>query len=255
MIAGSMKQMRIRPIQSIAVMAAFAPEATSLTQPVYTPIWPTRPHVPMPDETAGPFICSLNRQVASGPVTAEATIGGIQMRGLRTMLPICSILVPMPCEISPPQRFSRKLMTAKPTICAQQPATAAPPARPVSVSAAQIAALEMGSVSAMPMTTDTTTPMTKGCCSVAHMMSLPSEDAARPMAGARSAESATPTKIVKSGVTSRSTFVSFEIALPHSAATMAMISTASGPPAPPRPLAALPTVASENSTSGGQCSA
>ena len=57
-------------------------------------------------------------------------MGAIQMRGLRTMLGICSIDVPMPWLTRPPQRFSRKLITAKPTICAQQPATAAPPARP-----------------------------------------------------------------------------------------------------------------------------
>ena len=41
-------------------------------------------------------------------------------------------------------------MTAKPTIWAQQPATAAPPASPVRPSAKQMAAEEMGSVRAMP---------------------------------------------------------------------------------------------------------
>ena len=44
-------------------------------------------------------------------------------------------------------------------------------------------------------------------------------------------------------------------ALPHSAATMAMIRTASGPPAPPAAFAAQPTAASENSTMGGDCKA
>ena len=48
-----------------------------------------------------------------------------------------------------------------------------------------------------------------------------------------------------------STFVSLETALPHSAATMAMSSTASGPPAPPSALAAQPTALRENSTIGG----
>ena len=52
-----------------------------------------------------------------------------------------------------------------------------------------------------------------------------------------------------------STLVSFETALPSSAATMATTSTASGPPAPPAALAACPTAASENSTSGGAWSA
>ena len=37
-----------------------------------------------------------NRQVARGPVTAEARIGGIQILGFLTMLGICSMLVPTP---------------------------------------------------------------------------------------------------------------------------------------------------------------
>ena len=42
----------------------------------------------IPEDTAAPFIWSLNTHVASGPVIAEVTIGGIQIRGLRTILPI-----------------------------------------------------------------------------------------------------------------------------------------------------------------------
>lgn len=93
--------------------------------------------------------------VAIGPVIAEATVGAIQMRGLRTMFGICSIDVPRPWLTRPPQRFSLKLITAKPTICAQQPATAAPPARPVRPSTEQMAADEIGSVSATPTSTET----------------------------------------------------------------------------------------------------
>ena len=100
-------------------------------QPDQTPIGPTRPQVPMPEETGAPFISSLKTQVAMGPVMAEVTMAGSQMRGFLTMLPIWSMEVPSPWDTSPPHLFSRKLMTAKPTICAQQPATAAPPARPV----------------------------------------------------------------------------------------------------------------------------
>ena len=37
-MAGRMKQISAKPIQSMTVMAAFAPVATSLIQPVYTPI-------------------------------------------------------------------------------------------------------------------------------------------------------------------------------------------------------------------------
>ena len=55
-------------------------------------------------------------QVAMGPVIAEVTQGAIQIFGLRTMLPICSMEVPMPWETSPPHLFSGKDMTAKPTI-------------------------------------------------------------------------------------------------------------------------------------------
>ena len=70
----------------------------------------------MPEAMGGPFIFIWNRQVEMGPVMAEASVGGIQMRGFLTMLPICSMLVPSPCDSRPPQRFSGKLMTAKPTI-------------------------------------------------------------------------------------------------------------------------------------------
>ena len=104
--AGSTKEISTSPSQSMPVMAAFAPLATSLTQPVYTPICPTRPHVPIPEDTGAPFISRRNRQVATGPVMADASVGGIHTRGLRTMLPICSMLVPSPWAASPPQRFS-----------------------------------------------------------------------------------------------------------------------------------------------------
>ena len=50
----------------------------------------------MPEETAVPFISRWNRHVASGPAMADASVGGIQIRGFFTMLGICSMLVPMP---------------------------------------------------------------------------------------------------------------------------------------------------------------
>ena len=177
--------------------------------------------------------------MAIGPVIAEVMIGGIQIRGFLTMLPICSMEVPIPWETSPPHLFSLKDITAKPTICAQQPATAAPPARPVSPSAAQIAAEEIGSVRAMPMTTETTMPIRKGCRSVAHIMMVPRLDAAVPIAGAIRAESPTPTRIVTRGVTRMSTLVSLDTALPHSAAITAIKRTAKGPPAPLPPLSVV----------------
>ena len=159
-------------------------------------------------------------------------MAGSQTRGFFRMLPICSMEVPSPWLTRPPQPFSRKESTAKPTMLAQHPATAAPPARPVRPKAAQIAAEEMGSVSATPMTTETITPMRKGCKSVAHMMMLPTAVAAVPIAGAHQADRATPTRIVTRGVTKISILVSLLTALPNSAAMMAINSTARGPPAP-----------------------
>ena len=167
------------------------------------------------------------------------------------MFPIWSIEVPIPCAKRPPHLFSLKLITAKPTICAQQPATAAPPASPVSESAAQIAALLIGSVSAIPTITDTIIPMKNGCNSVAHMIAVPTVLAAAPIAGAHPSESRTPTQIVTNGVTIISIFVSFETSFPNSAAKIVTTKTARGPPAPPSSFAAIPTAASENNTSGG----
>ena len=120
---------------------------------------------------------------------------------------------------------------------------------------AQIAADEIGNVSATPTSTDTAIPIRNGCKFVAHMMSAPTCMAAAPSAGAHHAASATPTPIVTSGVTKMSMRVSPATALPTSAARMATNRTASGPPAPPSALDAKPTVISENSTSGGHWSA
>ena len=98
-----------------------------------------------------PFFMGIIVSVIVG--IADASVGGSQILGFLTMFPIWSIEVPIPCAKRPPHLFSLKLITAKPTICAQQPATAAPPASPVSESAAQIAALLIGSVSAIPTIT------------------------------------------------------------------------------------------------------
>ena len=98
-------------------------------------------------------------------------------------------------------------------------------------------------------------PIQNGCNFVAWSMTMPKAEAAVPMGGAIHFASATPIRIVTAGVTRMSIFVSLLTALPHSAATMAMIRTASGPPAPPSAFAAQPTAASENSTMGGACKA
>ena len=87
----------------------------------------------------------LKTTVATGPVTMLARVGAIQIRGFFTMFPICSIEVPSPWAKRPPTPFSLKERTAKPIIWAQQPAVAAPPARPSRLSMIQMAALLMGS--------------------------------------------------------------------------------------------------------------
>ena len=204
----------------------------------------------MPELMGAPFICKPKTQVAIGPVIAEVIIGASQMRGFLTMLGIWSIEVPMPWLTRPPQRFSRKDITAKPTICAQQPATAAPPARPVRASTEQIAAEDIGRVRAIPTSTDTTMPIRKGCSLVALSMRMPNAEAAVPIGGAISLASATPMRMVTAGVTRMSTLVSLDTALPNSAAMIAIIKTARGPPAPPSMLAEYPTAARENSTMG-----
>ena len=186
---------------------------------------------------------------------AELKIAGSQILGFRTIFPICNMEVPIPCAKSPPHLFSRKLSTAKPIMLAQHPATAAPPASPVSPKAAQIAALLIGSVSAIPTITETKIPIKNGCNSVAHIMAFPTALAAAPIAGAHQMDKPAPMKMVTNGVTIISILVSLDTALPNSAAKMVTINTASGPPAPPRVFAATPTAASEKSTSGGHCKA
>ena len=169
---------------------------------------------------AGPFISSLKRQVAIGPVMADTNVGAIQTLGFLTILPIWSMLVPSPCDMMPFQPFSRKLSTANPTIWAQQPARAAPPASPVRLNAAQMAAELIGRVSAIPTITDTKIPIRNGCLVVAHIMTFPRLLAAEPMPGAHQYDRPIPTAIVTRGVTRISILVSLETALPNSDAKM-----------------------------------
>ena len=153
------------------------------------------------------------------------------MRGFLTMLPICSMEVPSPCATRPPQPFSAKLMTAKPTIWAQHPAVAAPPARPVSPSVKQMAAELMGSVSTMPTSTETRMPIQKGSSSVARMISAPKPSIIRLTPGPMSVPMPSPASMVTVGVTRISILVSWLTALPSSAATITEKKAPSGPPA------------------------
>ena len=149
--------------------------------------------------------------------------------------------------------FSLKLITAKPTICAQHPATAAPPAKPVKPKAAQIAAELIGKVKATPIITETIIPIIKGFKVVAQTTSLPTALAASPIYFAVKTVSKAPTIIVTKGVTIISTLVFLLTRFPTSAATIAITKTAKGPPAPPVTFAPEPTAAKENKTKAGTC--
>lgn len=107
--------MSTSPTQSSAPTVPGYPFAES-NQPSTMPIGPSSPQVPMPELMAAPYILILKTQVASGPVIAEASVGGSYIAGWRIILGIWSMLVPIPCESSPPHLLSRKDMTAKPTI-------------------------------------------------------------------------------------------------------------------------------------------
>ena len=196
---------------------------------VITPMGPTRPQVPMPEATAMPFSI-WKTQVEMGPVTAAARVGGIQMRGLRTMLPICSMEVPRPWAMRPPHLFSGKLITAKPIIWAQQPAVAAPPARPTKPMVTQMAAELMGRVRIMPTMTETRMPMTSGCSSVVTMIRSPRAIISLLMAGPTATAMRQPTKMVTQGVTRISILVSLETSLPHSQASTTQMKAPRGPP-------------------------
>ena len=188
------------------------------------------------------------RQVARGPVTMEAKVGGSQMRGFFTIFPIWSMEVPSPWARSPPVPFSRKLKMAKPIIWAQQPAVAAPPASPSKFSMMQIAALLIGRVRAMPIRADTRMPMKKGCSSVLVFTRSPKAVIKAEMPGPTNWAANTPLMMVTPGVTRMSTRVSLEISLPSSVPMMVEMRAPTGPP---RALPAMPTVAAEKRTSCG----
>ena len=218
----------------------------ALPMALMVPTCPTRPLVPMPAPEG--ILLILKPSVATGPNTALATIGGIQIFGFLTILGICSMLVPKPWLSSPAQRFSLKLITAKPTICAQQPTVAAPAAKPLSDRAMAIAALEIGKVRIMPINTATTIPISKGCNSTAHIISAPISVIIAAIAGPINCATATPAISVTAGVAIMSTGVVLLTSLPHSAPTAAAIKQPTGPPsaAPAVPVATL-----AKSTSGG----
>ena len=74
--AGSTMHVRISPTHVIG----------DVPVSVMMPMGPTMPQVPMPAET--PVHFSWNTIVEMGPQMAEARVGGIQIWGLRQILPI-----------------------------------------------------------------------------------------------------------------------------------------------------------------------
>ena len=138
----------------------------------------------MPEETAAPFISKWNRQVASGPVMALASVGGDPDAGV---LDDVAHLQHAGAQALTHQTAYTVLAVAHHGkahhlgAAARHGGTAG--RRPVRPSAAQMAAEEMGRVRATPTITDTRMPMISGACSVAHIIRVPTWLAAAPMGG------------------------------------------------------------------------
>ena len=113
--------------------------------------------------------------------------------------------------------MSFQLITAKPIICAQHPAVAAPPAKPLKPRIIAIAAELIGKVKIIPIVTLKTIPIQKGCNSVAFRIPSPSQVAPADKIGPKTTAKIHPTIIVTAGVTMISTFVLPETNRPISA--------------------------------------
>ena len=98
---------------SYPMLRAFSP---GTIHPVMTPIGPTRPHVPIPEEIGVLFCVIMNTQVAIGPVIADATTGGIHSKGFLKRFGMSSIDVPRPMDKRPLLLLSRYEQTANPII-------------------------------------------------------------------------------------------------------------------------------------------
>ena len=98
--------------------------------------------------------------------------------------------VPSPWAIRPPIPFSRKLMTANPTICALHPTVEAPAASPESPNEIARAALLIGSVRIIPMTTETAMPIGSGCRVVVRLTRSPTAFIPLAIQGAQVTEAA-----------------------------------------------------------------
>ena len=96
-------------------------------------------------------------------IIALTIIGGTQITGFFTIFLNCNILVPIAIAITSPISLSSIDITANPIICPQQPANAAPAAKPFNPNITPIAALDIGAVNAIPIKTATTIDISIGC--------------------------------------------------------------------------------------------
>ena len=135
-----------------------------------TPIGPTKPDVPIPEDIGEPFISILNTLVARAPVIALVNIGGIHVLGFLAMFGICNMEVPIAWAVKPPQLLSLLLMAANPIIWAQHPARAAPPAKPAMLRATAMTAELIGKVRHIPIKTAIIAPIRIGCLSIDQFM-------------------------------------------------------------------------------------
>ena len=231
------------PIYNISI-----PSHTFVLPPIVfkVSIIPTSPLVPMPDPMG--LFSILNNTVAMGPVIADTITAGIQHFGFLNRFGICNIDVPRPWAAIPPHPFSLKLKNANPTMWAQQPAVAAPPANPDSPSIIQRAALLIGKVNTIPTTTEIKIPINNGLKVVAYMINAPVPSINAPIGGPTMDAIKTPIIIVIAGVRTMSIFVSFEISFPNSAPTNA---AQYAPAGPPNIFPAVPVIVDANNTKGG----
>ena len=188
---------------------------------------------------AAPFICSWNTQVARGPVMAEASGGGDPDAGI-------------PDDVAHLEHRGAKAL-----IHAGRPAVLlkAHHGKAHHLGAASRHGSSAGQTGQTQGRTNRRRGDGQGQRNAhdhrdenAHEEGLqiggphdnPAHEAGRRADGRRNRprKAATPTRMVTNGVTRMSILVSLETALPISAARMAMNSTASGPPAPPRALEA-----------------
>ena len=101
--------------------------------------------------------------------------------------------------MSPENPFSLKLATANPTIFAQHPTVAAPPANPLKFSIIANAAELIGSVNIIPINTDTNIPIIIGCLFTAQLIISPRPNIKLEIEGPISSPTIPPKIIVKVG--------------------------------------------------------